>query len=104
MWKLQRDVAIGLCTAGPAFLGTQISAANGNRELDIRMVEIALSSLKGDNEDAKGHEARSFAIELLKKYSGPSTGLGAVHTCSIIWPPTPRRPTRRSCCLQRSAS
>jgi hypothetical protein len=51
---------------GGAWLGWQ----NKDRELNIRMVEIGLSILKGDSTDEKGMPARTFAIELIKTYSG----------------------------------
>ncbi|BCG69485.1 hypothetical protein MesoLj113a_06430 [Mesorhizobium sp. 113-1-2] len=43
--------------------------ANRDRELDIKMVEISLSILKGDQDD-RSVNARTFAIKALSKYSG----------------------------------
>jgi hypothetical protein len=40
-----------------------------DRELDIKMVDIALAILKGENQGTKTEPARRFALRLLEKYA-----------------------------------
>ncbi len=57
-----------------AIIGTLLTNwftyASKSRELDIRMVEISLSILAGENEDSNTLQARRFALRALERYSG----------------------------------
>lgn len=59
--------AIGaMATIGASSLGY----LNKDRELDIRMVSIALTILSGKIEGEKSEPARKFALRALEKFSG----------------------------------
>jgi hypothetical protein len=69
-----RELLIGL--AG-IFVGGATTIATGTydywtkgRELDIRMINVALTILSGENDDTKSLPARKFALDTLNKYSG----------------------------------
>lgn len=71
---------IGARYIAPAFIAAGISALTAyfvfikeNRELDIRMVELSLSILKGEFKDdqiSNPIHARRFALRVLEKFSG----------------------------------
>ena len=41
-------IVLAIITGGGAYFGTQLNAQNESRSLDIQMVQIALSILKGE--------------------------------------------------------
>lgn len=69
-----QDALIAGAGAAFALVGVGITASTGfaskNRELDIAMVNVSLSILRGDNDGTKSTRARSFALRTLAKYSG----------------------------------
>ncbi|MFN0191856.1 MAG: hypothetical protein ACKVP5_07740 [Aestuariivirga sp.] len=71
MWK---DISIPLLSAvlaaGGGFLGATTSYWNKDRELDIRMVDVALTILSGKDEGTKTKQAKAYALDLLEKYGG----------------------------------
>jgi hypothetical protein len=66
-------VGLSALTVVGSIGGAYLGAGAAYRAQDVRMVEIALSILKGDSVDEKGRPARQFAIETLKRYSGLSS-------------------------------
>ena len=50
--------------------GSTLDYWNQDRELDIRMVDVALIILSGKNENTKSQFARAYALKLLEEYAG----------------------------------
>ena len=50
--------------------GAALTWSNKGRELDIRMIDISLSILKGDDRGTQPKEAKLFALRVLERYSG----------------------------------
>ncbi len=73
MGETGRAVLVAVVTSVVAVTGTiwasSLGYFNKDRELDIRMVEISLSILKGENKGTDSAHARRFALRALRKYS-----------------------------------
>jgi hypothetical protein len=69
-----KTLATAVISGGIAALvtlwGSTLDYWNRDRELDIRMVDVALTILSGKNEGTTSAFARSYAIDLLSKYGG----------------------------------
>ena len=60
----------GLIGGAVALAGSTFSYWNKNRELDIRMVDVALTILSAKDDSTKSTHARRYALDLLDKYGG----------------------------------
>ena len=63
-------VVSAVLTFGAAVAATSTGYLNKNRELDIQMVNVSLSILRGDSKGTESEMARRFALRALGKYSG----------------------------------
>ncbi|MBB4302343.1 hypothetical protein GGD81_001370 [Rhodobium orientis] len=63
-------IAIAVITSGLSFAGGWWTFASKDRELDIKMVEVALSILRSDPEKSPASGARTWAMDILDQYSG----------------------------------
>lgn len=67
----------GLIGGAVALAGSTFTYWNKNRELDIRMVDVALTILSAKDESTKSTYARHYALDLLDKYGGVPIGYKA---------------------------
>jgi hypothetical protein len=69
---------VSITAAGIACVGAVVSAlipalythTSRNRELDIKLVEIAISILRADPKETQTQGARTWAIEVIEAHSG----------------------------------
>ena len=59
-----------IMAAAVSWWGAYYTAVNTSRELDIRMVDVALSILSAKDEATKSKYAKVYAFDILEKYSG----------------------------------
>ena len=60
----------GVIGGGVALAGNTFTYWNKNRELDIRMVDVALTILSAKDDGTKNEYARRYAVDLLDSYGG----------------------------------
>jgi hypothetical protein len=60
----------GVVGGGVALAGNTFTYWNKNRELDIRMVDVALTILSAKDDGTKSEYARRYAVDLLDNYGG----------------------------------
>ena len=68
--EIAKLVLVGVVSASAALWGSTTQYWNRNRELDIRMVDVALTILSGSNDATKSQYARTYALDLLDHYGG----------------------------------
>ena len=74
---------VSACVGAGATLGIgAFGYFNKNRDLDIKMIEIALGILREDPEKSKITATREWAVDLLDQYSG--TPLNALARAELV--------------------
>ncbi len=72
------NVAVAFIAGALAAVGTVATGAfgywNKNRELDIRMVDVALTILSAKDEATNSRYAKKYALDLLEHYGGQEIG------------------------------
>ena len=68
--EIAKLLAVAVVSGSAAFWASTTQYWNRNRELDIRMVDVALTILSGNNDATKSQYARTYALDLLDHYGG----------------------------------
>lgn len=68
--ELVKTSAAGVAGGIIALFGSTFDYFNRGRELDIRMVDVALTILAGENKGTDSEPARLYALSLLNEYGG----------------------------------